>query len=130
VEDNEINRGMVTAILAKRGHSLVQAASGPEALASTRIESFDFILMDVQLPSMDGLEVTRRIRAEEPLGRHTPIVAMTARTMPGDRERCLAAGMDDYLSKPMDRIELLAIIERVSAALPTAKRDAAAAERF
>jgi PAS domain S-box-containing protein len=130
VEDNEINRGMVTAILAKRGHSLVQAASGPEALASTRIESFDFILMDVQLPSMDGLEVTRRIRAEEPLGRHTPIVAMTARTMPGDRERCLAAGMDDYLSKPLDRIELLAIIERVSAALPTAKRDAAAAERF
>jgi CheY-like chemotaxis protein len=116
-EDNVINRTFATGILAKRGHSLVQAANGLEALKSTRAESFDLILMDVQMPEMDGFEATRLIRAEEPHGRHTPIVAMTAHAMVGDRERCLAAGMDDYLSKPLDKAKLLAIIERVSSAL-------------
>jgi PAS domain S-box-containing protein len=116
-EDNEINRAFATGILARRGHSLVQAADGREALASTRRDSFDLILMDVQMPEMDGFEATRLIRAEEPLGRRTPIVAMTAHAMIGDRERCLAAGMDDYLSKPLDKTALLAIIEKVSAAV-------------
>jgi CheY-like chemotaxis protein/anti-sigma regulatory factor (Ser/Thr protein kinase) len=116
-EDNVINRALVTGILTKRGHSLVQAANGHEALASARAESFDLILMDVQMPDMDGFEATRLIRAEEPLGRRTPIVAMTAHAMIGDRERCLAAGMDDYLSKPLDKAALLAIVERVAAAL-------------
>jgi CheY-like chemotaxis protein len=114
-DDNVINRAFLTGILARRGHSLVQAANGREALASTRAESFDLILMDVRMPEMDGFEATRLIRTEEPLGRRTPIVAMTAHAMIGDRERCLAAGMDDYLSKPVEKAALLAIIERVSA---------------
>jgi PAS domain S-box-containing protein len=116
-DDNAINRALVAGILNKRGHSLVQAANGHEALASARSESLDLILMDVQMPGIDGFEATRLIRAEEPLGRRTPIVAMTAHAMVGDRERCLAAGMDDYLSKPLDKAALLAIIERVSAPL-------------
>jgi PAS domain S-box-containing protein len=116
-EDNLINRAFATGILTRRGHSLVQATNGHEALASARAESFDLILMDVQMPDMDGFEATRLIRAEEPLGRHTPIVAMTAHAMVGDRERCLAAGMDDYLSKPLNKAALLAIIERVSSSL-------------
>ena len=112
-----INRAFATGILTKRGHSLVQAANGREALASTRAESFDLILMDVQMPEMDGFEVTRlypRRRAARP---PTPIVAITAYAMVGDRERCLAAGMDDYLSKPLDKTALFAIIEKVSAAI-------------
>jgi CheY-like chemotaxis protein len=116
-EDNVINRTFATGLLTKRGHWLVQAANGHEALASACAESFDLILMDVQMPEMDGFEATRLIRAQEPPGRRTPIVAMTAHAMVGDRERCLAAGMDDYLSKPLDKAALLAIIERVSAAL-------------
>jgi len=116
-EDNVVNRAFATGILARRGHSLVQAANGREALASTRAERFDLILMDVQMPEMDGFEATRLIRTEEPVGRRTPIVAMTAHAMIGDRERCLAAGMDGYLSKPLDKTALLAIIEQVSAAL-------------
>jgi two-component system, sensor histidine kinase and response regulator len=108
---------LATGILTRRGHSLVPAADGREALASTRTNSFDLILMDVQMPEMDGFEATRLIRTEEPPGRHTPIVAMTAHAMIGDRERCLAAGMDDYLSKPLDKTALLAIIEKVSAAV-------------
>jgi PAS domain S-box-containing protein len=116
-EDNVINRALVTGILTKRGHSLVQAANGHEAVASARAESLDLILMDVQMPGLDGFEATRIIRAQEPVGRHTPIVAMTAHAMVGDRERCLAAGMDDYLSKPLDKAALLAMIERVSSGL-------------
>jgi two-component system sensor histidine kinase/response regulator len=116
-EDNVVNRAFATAILARRGHSLVQATNGREALASTRAESFDLILMDVQMPEMDGFEATRLIRAEEPPDRHTSIVAMTAHAMLGDRERCLAAGMDDYLSKPLDNTALLAIIGKVSVAV-------------
>jgi two-component system sensor histidine kinase/response regulator len=115
-EDNVVNRALATAILARRGHSIAQAVNGREALASTRAESFDLILMDVQMPEMDGFETTRCIRAEEAPGRRTPIVAMTAHAMVGDRESCLAAGMDDYLSKPLDKTALLAIIEQVSAA--------------
>ena len=116
-EDNVVNRAFATGILTRRGHSITQAVNGREALASTRAESFDLILMDVQMPEMDGLEATRCIRAEELLRRHTPIVAMTAHAMVGDRERCLAAGMDDYLSKPIDKAALFAIIEKVSAAI-------------
>ncbi|MEA3207361.1 MAG: hypothetical protein QOE70_418 [Chthoniobacter sp.] len=114
-EDNVINSALATGILEKRGHSLVQAWHGGEALAAAAAEVFDLILMDVQMPVMDGLEATRRIReAERAAGRHTPIVAMTAHAMAGDRERCLAAGMDDYLSKPLHKSELLALIERIS----------------
>ena len=114
-EDNVINRALATAILTKRGHSLVHAANGREAVEAASTERFDLIFMDVQMPEMDGLEATRRIREiEEPLGRHTPIAAMTAHAMASDREHCLAAGMDDYISKPLQKAELLKLLERVS----------------
>ena len=83
-----------------------------------RCEDFDLIFMDVQMPEMDGFEATRRIReSEQATGRHTPIAAMTAHAMNGDRERCLAAGMDDYISKPLHKPALLAMIEQISAGL-------------
>jgi CheY-like chemotaxis protein len=95
----------------------VHAANGREAVEATAREAFDLILMDVQMPEMDGFEATRCIRESEQAtpGRHTPIAAMTAHAMAGDRERCLAAGMDDYISKPLQKAELLALLERISA---------------
>ena len=114
-EDNLINRALATGILEKRGCSLVHAANGREAVEAAGREAFDLIFMDVQMPEMDGLEATRRIReAEQPTGRHTPIAAMTAHAMTGDRERFLASGMDEYISKPFAREELFTLIERVS----------------
>jgi PAS domain S-box-containing protein len=114
-EDNVINRALAVAILEKRGHSIVLAEDGRQAVAAVRCEAFDLVFMDVQMPQMDGFEATRFIRRfEEESGRHTPIAAMTARAMAGDRERCLAAGMDDYISKPLQRQELLNLIERMS----------------
>jgi len=120
-EDNAINRALAAGILEKRGHSLVHAADGREAVQAAAREAFDIIFMDVQMPEMEGFEATRRIReAELATGRHTPIAAMTAHAMAGDRERCLSAGMDDYLSKPLDKAALLALLDRVSAARPQA----------
>ena len=114
-EDNLVNRAVTTGILEKQGHVLVHAATGREAVEAFSDGLFDLILMDVQMPEMDGFEATRRIRElEEATGRHTTIVAMTAHAMAGDRERCLAAGMDDYLSKPVGRSELKATLERHS----------------
>ncbi|MEA3212747.1 MAG: hypothetical protein QOE70_5804 [Chthoniobacter sp.] len=104
------------AILEKRGHSVVHAPNGLAAVDAAAHDVFDLIMMDVQMPEMDGFEATRRIReAEEATGSHTPIVAMTAHAMAGDRERCLAAGMDDYLSKPLRKSDLLTLIGRISA---------------
>ncbi len=115
-EDNEINRALTVGMLEKRGHSLAHAANGREAVVAAQCEVFDLIFMDVQMPEMDGLAATRSIRqAEQAGGRpQTPIVAMTAHALTGDRERCLAAGMDDYLSKPLDKTELLVLIRRFS----------------
>ena len=114
-EDNTINRALATGILEKRGHSLAHAANGREAVVAAMQEPFDLIFMDVQMPEMDGFEATRRIRElETPLARHTPISAMTAHAMSGDRERCLAAGMDEYISKPLQKSELFALIDRVA----------------
>ncbi|HWY39667.1 MAG TPA: response regulator, partial [Chthoniobacterales bacterium] len=111
-EDNLVNRAVATGILEKQRHVLVHAATGREAVEAFRNGSFDLILMDVQMPEMDGLEATRRIRElEEATGGHTPIVAMTAHAMAGDRERCLAAGMDDYVSKPLRKEDLLRALE-------------------
>jgi two-component system sensor histidine kinase/response regulator len=107
-EDNLVNRAVAAGILKKRGHSLVYAGTGREAVEAFSDGSFDLILMDVQMPEMDGFEATRRIRElEEATGGHTKIVAMTAHAMTGDRERCLAAGMDDYVSKPLRKEDLL-----------------------
>jgi CheY-like chemotaxis protein/HPt (histidine-containing phosphotransfer) domain-containing protein len=115
-EDNPVNRAVATGILRKQGHLLVHAANGREAVEAFSDGSFDLILMDVQMPEMDGFEATRRIRElEETSGDHTKIVAMTAHAMAGDRERCLAAGMDDYVSKPLRKEDLLRVLERATA---------------
>ncbi len=114
-EDNVINRALATSLLEKRGHSLFHAVNGREAVAAAAREAFDLILMDVQMPEMDGFEATRRIReSEQTTARHTPIAAMTAHAMAGDRERCLTAGMDDYISKPLHKAGLLALLARIT----------------
>jgi PAS domain S-box-containing protein len=106
-EDNPVNQRLATGLLGRWGHSVEVAASGAEALRALEREEFDLVLMDVQMPGMDGLEATRRQRRrEEGGGSRVPIVAMTAHAMAGDRERCLAAGMDEYLAKPLDPSKL------------------------
>ena len=111
-EDNAVNRQLVTALLGKRGHTTVAVVNGREAVAAVAKGGFDLVLMDVQMPEMDGLEATAAIRsAEEGTGTHVPIVALTAHAMKGDREACLAAGTDEYLSKPVNATELFALIE-------------------
>lgn len=110
VEDNPVNQKVVTAVLRKRGYAVTVAANGQEALEELRRQSYAVILMDVQMPVLDGLEATRRIRANPAL-RHTPIIAMTAHAMNGDRERCLEAGMNAYLAKPVDHAHLLGVVE-------------------
>jgi len=111
-EDNAVNQRLATRLLEKRGHSVTVAATGREALAALENATFDLVLMDVQMPDMDGLEATAAIRAREAgLGRRIPIIALTAHTMKGDRERCLAAGMDGYVAKPVIAAELIAAVE-------------------
>ena len=102
-EDNHVNQKIATRLLEKRGHHVVLAGNGEEALAALAQRSFDLVLMDVHMPGMDGIEATTAIREKEKsTGLHQPVIAMTALAMTGDRERCLAAGMDGYLSKPID----------------------------
>jgi CheY-like chemotaxis protein len=115
-EDNAINRALAKGIFERRGHVLTHAATGREAVSAFERGLFDVVFMDVQMPEMDGLEATGRIRALEQTkgGHRTPIVAMTAHAMAGDRERCLAAGMDDYIAKPLQKAELLALLKRIS----------------
>jgi two-component system sensor histidine kinase/response regulator len=116
-EDNKVNQLVAARLLGKRGHTVVIAANGREALAALDEPGsggFDLILMDVQMPDMDGFEATGIIRARETSsGTHLPIVAMTAHAMKGDKERCLAAGMDGYVSKPIDVEQLFAVIDSV-----------------
>ncbi len=119
-EDNLINQRLALRLLEKWGCSVTVAGDGWQALEALRAATFDVVLMDVQMPGMDGFEVTRRIREEEVrCGGHLSIVALTAHAMAGDRERCLAAGMDDYVTKPLHAQELLATLERLLA--PTAQ---------
>jgi CheY-like chemotaxis protein/HPt (histidine-containing phosphotransfer) domain-containing protein len=106
-EDNPVNQTLAMRILERLGHKVQVANNGTEALGRAQAEEFDVILMDVQMPEMDGLEATAAIRhAEAGTGKHVPIVAMTAHAMKGDREKCLSAGMDGYLSKPIRIDEL------------------------
>jgi two-component system, sensor histidine kinase and response regulator len=106
-EDNRVNQKIALRMLEKRGHHAVLAANGKEALEALAQASFDLVLMDVHMPDMDGIEATIAIREKEKsTGLHQPVVAMTALAMKGDRERCLAAGMDGYLSKPIDLQQL------------------------
>src|SRR6185295_904387 len=96
-EDNVVNQRLAASLLERRGHKVVIAANGAEAVDAIRRQPFDVVLMDVQMPEMGGLEATAAIRALSGAGARVPIVAMTAHAMKGDRERCLAAGMDEYL---------------------------------
>jgi signal transduction histidine kinase/DNA-binding response OmpR family regulator/HPt (histidine-containing phosphotransfer) domain-containing protein len=112
VEDGAVNQTVARGLLEPRGHLVIVANNGHEALAKFSQRPFDLILMDVQMPGMDGFGATERIRQLESItGAHTPIAAMTANAMTGDRERCLAAGMDGYLAKPIRKCELLAVVE-------------------
>jgi PAS domain S-box-containing protein len=115
-EDNPVNQRLAVNLLEKRGHHVVVADSGQAALAALDERPFDAVLMDVQMPEMDGLETTAAIRANEAAtGAHIPIIAMTAHALKGDRERCLAAGMDDYVSKPLRPQELFEVLDRLVA---------------
>jgi two-component system sensor histidine kinase/response regulator len=121
-EDNKVNQLLAVRLLGKRGHTVVVAGTGREALAALDEPGsggFDLILMDVQMPDMDGFEATAIIRArEKSSGYHLPIIAMTAHSMKGDEERCLAAGMDGYVSKPIQVEQLFATIETVVSGVP------------
>jgi CheY-like chemotaxis protein/HPt (histidine-containing phosphotransfer) domain-containing protein len=116
VEDNPTNQLVTMSILDKLGYQADIAENGMEAIKALETCSFDLILMDVQMPEMDGIEATRRIRkADNVCNRDIPIVAMTAHAMKGDRERCLAAGMNEYLAKPFSAQSLAEVIERLLA---------------
>jgi PAS domain S-box-containing protein len=116
-EDNAVNQKLAARLLEKQGHQVTVTANGREALAALDRERFDVVLMDVQMPEMDGFEATAAIRIrEQNTGAHLPIIAMTAHAMQGDRQRCLAAGMDDYISKPINSRELTGILEQFSPA--------------
>lgn len=120
VDDNPVNRRLATILLERAGHAVASAAAGEEALDKLGREPFDVVLMDVQMPGMDGLEATRRIRAlADPTRASVPILAVTAGAGPGDDARCLAAGMNAHLMKPIDGASLIAAVERL-AALPAA----------
>ena len=134
-EDNLVNQKLAVKMLEKRGHRVVVASNGREAVETLAKESFDLILMDVQMPEMDGFEATQAIRnlecglgskiEEGPYAKSEiqnrksqvksiPIVAMTAHAMKGDRDKCLEAGMDDYVSKPIKAEKLFAVIEKIA----------------
>lgn len=116
-EDNPINQRLALRMLEKRGHQVTVVGHGREALTLLEKHPFDLVLMDVQMPEMDGFETTAAIRIKEKTdGGHLPIIAMTALTMKGDRERCLDSGMDGYVLKPIRTKELFATIEEVLAA--------------
>jgi CheY-like chemotaxis protein len=115
VEDNPQNRYLVTFLLEKNGYEVVAAEDGEEALALLASKTPDLILMDMQLPKMDGYEATRRIKADE-AHREIPLVALTAHSMKGDRGKALDAGCDEYVTKPVDAEGLVELIERLLSA--------------
>jgi PAS domain S-box-containing protein len=130
-EDNAVNQRLALKLLEKRGHTAVVAANGKEALGAYTAENFDLILIDVQMPELDGFAVTRAIREREAHApvrsaptSHIPIIAMTAHAMKGDRERCLEAGMDSYISKPLNPERLYEVIESVTSASAEANNTA------
>jgi signal transduction histidine kinase/CheY-like chemotaxis protein/HPt (histidine-containing phosphotransfer) domain-containing protein len=125
-EDNAVNQRLAASLLERRGHKVTIAANGCEAIDAVKAHRFDVALMDVQMPEMGGFEATGAIRAlEQGNGSRLPIIAMTAHAMKGDRERCLAAGMDEYLTKPLDPRQLCALVEEMAAGRPSAAYDPA-----
>lgn len=110
VEDLPANQMLVTHVLNRRGHDVEVAQNGLQAVELAGQNSFDLVLMDLQMPDMDGFEATAAIRAIPGVAR-VPIVALTAHALPSDRDRCLAAGMDDYLAKPLDIRKLVEVVE-------------------
>jgi len=118
-EDNPVNQRLVTRLLEKRGHSVKIANTGREAVKLGVAERFDLILMDVQMPDMDGLQATAAIReSERSRGIYTPIIALTAHAMKGDRERCLEAGMDAFVNKPIDAAIFIETVESARGVIP------------
>jgi len=114
-EDNAVNQTLLVCPLEQRGHKVFVAGNGREAVRAWERQPFDVVLMDVQMPEMDGLEATAQIRAQEKCqGQHTPIVALTAHALQGDRERCLAAGMDAYLTKPVRTDDLFRVLQSIA----------------
>jgi CheY-like chemotaxis protein len=118
VEDNEMNRDMLSRRLLRKGYEVVMAVDGEQAVAMAQSEKPDLILMDMSLPVIDGWEATRRVKAAETFS-HIPIIALTAHAMSGDRERALDAGCDDYDTKP---IEMPRLLEKIDALLARASR--------
>jgi len=113
-EDNAVNQKLIARLLEKTGHTVVLAQNGREALEALEKRHFDIVLMDVQMPEMDGFEATKRIRENEKVsGAHQPIIALTALAMQGDEERCLVGGMDGYAAKPIKLEDLFSVIEKV-----------------
>ena len=113
-EDNEFNAQLIEHLLVRRGHRAVLAADGREALALLETSAFDLLILDIHMPELDGFEVVETIRRlEQGTGRHLPIVALTARSRSEDRDKCLAAGMDEFLTKPFRADDLWAVIDRL-----------------
>jgi CheY-like chemotaxis protein len=126
-EDNAVNQTLAVRLLEKRGYWVKVAGNGRAALEAFENEPFDIVLMDIQMPGMDGFEATAAIREKEKLtGGHVPIIAMTAHALKGDQERCLAAGMDGYVSKPIRTSELFSTIESLLASKDSATANEAA----
>jgi len=118
-EDNLTNQKLAQSLLSKWGHQWVMVNNGREAVDASQQSVFDLVLMDVQMPVMSGFEATAEIRRlEATTGTHLPIVAMTANAMDGDRAKCLAAGMDDYLAKPLETVEVRALLQRIMQSRP------------
>jgi signal transduction histidine kinase/CheY-like chemotaxis protein/HPt (histidine-containing phosphotransfer) domain-containing protein len=123
-EDNLVNQKVALRLLSKRGHDVTVAGTGLEVLAALERASFDVVLMDLQMPDMGGIEATAAIRKrEQASGDHLRIIALTAHALVGDRERCMAAGMDGFLAKPIDRARLFEVVEQVTTANSTPAAD-------
>jgi signal transduction histidine kinase/HPt (histidine-containing phosphotransfer) domain-containing protein len=127
-EDNAVNQILAASMLSRRGYRTEVVTNGAEALSALSQRPFAAVLMDCQMPEMSGYDATARLRLREPAGRHTPVIAMTAHALHGDREKCLLSGMDDYLSKPLNPDELDRILSRWAPRIPTEQPTPPAAE--